>query len=74
MRGFLVALVLILCFVVLFIAAGGQYALKRVWRFQQERRKGRRSRSGLLQSDPGQEIKALSADLRDIRDFAFNLQ
>lgn len=74
MSGLLVAFVLILCFVVLFIAAGGHYVLRRVWRFQRERRRGRRSRSGLLQRDPGQERKALPVDLRDIRDFAFNLQ
>lgn len=74
MSGPLVAFVLILCFVVLFIAAGGHYALRRVWRFQHERRRGRRSRSGLLQHDPGQERKALPEDLRDTRDFAFNLQ
>jgi len=72
--GLLVAFVLILCFVVLFLAAGGHYALRRVLRFQRDRRRGSRSRSGLLQHDPGQERKALPVELRDIRDFAFNLQ
>jgi len=72
--GLLATFVLILCFVVLFIAAGGQYAYRRVRRFQRERRRGRKSRPELLLHGPGQERKALPVDLKDIRDFTFNLQ
>jgi len=67
-----IALVLIACLVVLFVAAGGHYALSRVWRFQTLRRKRRALSSS--KGKPGQAQTKLTADLRDIRDFAFNLQ
>ena len=74
MTGLFTAFVLTLCFVVLFIAGGGHYAFRRVRRFQRERRRGRKSQPELLRHGPGQERKVLPVDLKDIRDFTFNLQ
>ncbi len=74
MSSLFIVLVLIPCFAVLFIAAGGHYALRRVWRFQRGRLRQRKSRSEILSRGLRQEAKALPVDLRDIRDLAFNLQ
>lgn len=69
-----VALALVSCFAVLFLAAGGRDALARVLRFQRVRRKSRKASSPLLPKGLGAKEETFPVDLRDIRDFAFNLQ
>jgi hypothetical protein len=72
-RGPLPLVLLAACFAVLFIAAGGHHALRKVWRFQRSRRRWGKS-GGASFATTGQQKKTLVADLRDVRDFAFNLQ
>jgi len=72
-RGPLPLVLLAACFAVLFIAAGGYQALRKVWRFQRSRRRWGKS-GGTSSATTGQQRKTLVADLRDVRDFAFNLQ
>ena len=74
MRGPLPLVLLAACFAVLFIAAGGHHALRKVWRFQRSRRRWGKSAGAALATSGAQQRKALVADLRDVRDFAFNLQ
>jgi len=72
--GPLPLLVLGFCFIVLFIAAGGQQALNRIWRFQRSRLRWGKSGKVSVAGVTLRPEKVLVADLRDIRDFAFNLQ
>ena len=69
-----VGLFLVLVLGVLFMASGGDYALRRIWSFQRRRFKKGSLRSQLRLGGEEELRTVYQADMREIRDFMVNLQ